>query len=183
MFRQNVTWDGFYLQKTVNNLPINQQCKDSILHYATYALKKCRRSKRQYYVYTTITIVLPMTTLALQSFADLFAGDWPKYIYAGLTFISSLAAALLSILRCHDDWIRNRNYLEEMISVIMDAVKEMNGQETSADGVPISRELQNGLMEKIISITKRHQQLWDNEKKQQAKLNATSGDTPSDLSQ
>ena len=105
-----------------------------------------------------------MTDLAFQSFADLFAGDLPKYTYAGLTFLSSLAAALLSILRCHDDWIRNRDYLEEMISAIMDTAKKMDGQETSTEGVPISRELQNELIVKIIGVTRQHQQAWDNKK-------------------
>ncbi len=158
--------DKIYIEYFVSQLHLTPQGEAYILHYMRYAIKKCKHAKYCYYFLTTCTIVLPILFTMLQgkSTEDL------SYILPWLAAFSSIAAAMLPLLKVHEKWTRYRGYVENVISILMKAQNEISGQVRPAD-------FEKKIIDEIINLNAKHHQAWKEERKNDIQKAAQTQDT------
>lgn len=172
----NIACDKQYIRYLINQLEISNKGKAHLLHYLLYASDKCRHAKLFYYAFTSSTIMLPILVTLLTA-CD---AQQAKYVSSILVATTSIAAALLSLFKFHEKWTRYRNYIENAIAIIMDAVYgsdetfDNNGSEgpdaaaeknkVPSDNNPSSN-LERRIMTTFNKLNREHQNLWAQERR------------------
>lgn len=78
--------------------------------------KEAKKNKRRYFVFSTLTIILPTAVTFLNSFPDIFTNGY-KIIKISVTAISAAAAimsSMLSLFKFQHKWIQFRGTSEEL---------------------------------------------------------------------